>query len=134
MEGIISLGINFEKRVEITIENDQVIDHTVKDFDQYREVTEIAKPYFFALDSEGQRNFTEEEFEQFLIDNEKLIDLFGDIDLLYQTSKPYESKRKIKRSIDFFENQLNDLKEIDKNQSISVQVRNAVDEYIHKHK
>ena len=130
MKGIISLGLNFEKRVEIKIENNQIIDYTLKEFDQYHEVTAINKPYFFA----GQREFTEEEFEQFLIDNDKLIDLFGDIDLVYQTSKPPSfDDRKIKRSVDFFENQVIELKKIGDG-NLSANVREAVDQYIKSHK
>lgn len=134
MKGIISLGLNFEKRVEIKIEKNQIMDYTIKEFDQYHEVTAINKPYFFAVDEEGEREFTEEEFEQFLIDNDKLIDLFGDIDLMYQTTNsPVFDDRKIKRSVDFFEDQVRELKKIGDG-NLSANVREAVDQYIKSHK
>lgn len=130
MKGIISLGLNFQKRVEVTIENQVIVDYAVKEFDQYNEVTAINKPYFFAVEEEGQREFTEEEFEQFLIDNDKLIDLFNDIDLIYQTTQaPAFDDRKIKRSVDFYENQIIALKKIGEG-NFSANVRQAVDEYI----
>lgn len=134
MQGIISLGKNFEKRIEIIIENNQVIDYTIKEFDHYLFVSSIDKPFFLALDKTGQREFKEGEFEQFLIDNDKLIDLFNDINLIYQTTEsPAIDDRKIKRSIDFFESQILDLKRI-KDGNVSALVREAVDEYIDNYK
>lgn len=130
MKGIIEFGTK-KCLVQILCENNQILEVNFKE----EKSGGLEKAYYYNADADadgfGNSLMEYEEFEQFYDENETLVDFIESIvdtfDLRTVTSV------KIKRSIDFFEKQVTDLKDIDKNEPLSVLVRKAVDEYIENH-